>query len=420
MPPEVVVSSGQRALLAAGWAMLGVAAVLAVGGVLAARVDLLLLAGAGFAVATVAFVVTGLILRETRRDLLRPIKALQALTLQANDALILVDESQRIRLFGGAAPRMFGYEPGEVLGEPLSMLLPLQHRARHESDIEQFRSEGETVRHMDERRQVSGLTKEGTTIPLEVTIANISVDGAYLAGAIIRDVSERALAIERLSVLAESRLRLIASVSHEIRTPLTAVLGYAELLRGETVSEDEVADVVATIASEAQDMADIVEDLLTAARFELGEIEIVPVDLDLLEQAQRVHASLAAAGERLAVTGDSVKAIGDPARVRQVLRNLVSNAIEHGGSWVSVDVERSGAVGRVRVVDDGDGPPPHVVELMFEAFTAGRQAEGYPGSFGLGLTISRRLALAMDGDVTFEREGGNTVFTFALPLAPSG
>jgi signal transduction histidine kinase len=100
-----------------------------------------------------------------------------------------------------------------------------------------------------------------------------------------------------------------------------------------------------------------------------------------------------------------------------VIRNLVANALKHGGPTVAVSVAESGTEGAVHVTDAGAGPSPEIEALMFDAFVSGHVPDGRPGSFGLGLSISRRLARAMGGDVRYDRVEGHTRFSLHLPLA---
>ena len=116
-----------------------------------------------------------------------------------------------------------------------------------------------------------------------------------------------------------------------------------------------------------------------------------------------------------AIVGPPVPAIADPHRVRQVVRNLVANATRHGATPIRVEVGWEGDSAYLRVVDHGEGVVPELAESVFEPYVRARGSESQPGSVGLGLTISRRLARLMGGDVTYHRRDGQTWFVLTLP-----
>jgi signal transduction histidine kinase len=225
---------------------------------------------------------------------------------------------------------------------------------------------------------------------------------------------------DHYSRLADSRLSLLASVSHELRTPLTGVVGFAELLLsgGGELEEPERRDALLTICREAGDVAAVLDDLLVASRLELDNMPVAGLPVDLAAQVRQVVEGFSPVSARaIEVTADTAPRVtADPARVRQVIRNLVANALKHGGPTVALSVEESGIEGVVHVTDDGSGPSPEVEARMFSAFVSGHVPDGRPGSFGLGLSISRRLARAMGGDVRYDRVGGHTRFSLHLPL----
>ena len=142
----------------------------------------------------------------------------------------------------------------------------------------------------------------------------------------------------------QAKNELIASISHELRTPLTAVVGFAQVLQDETsgLSAEERAEMIRVIVEEGVDLANIVEDLLTAAKADDGTLTVVHVPVDLRAQTAQVLESWhrQEAGH-IEITGSAIRAIADPARVRQVLRNLISNALKYGGNTIRINVNLS-------------------------------------------------------------------------------
>ena len=223
---------------------------------------------------------------------------------------------------------------------------------------------------------------------------------------------------------AESQLRdslrskeqLIASISHEMRTPLTAVVGFAQLLQisDSGLSADERAELIRSIADEGLDLTNIVEDLLTAAKAEAGTLTVVRVPVDLRANAAQVLETLSRY-EPIELIGSAVRVSGDPGRVRQILRNLISNALRYGGDRIQINVTDDPSP-RVQVRDNGRGIAAEERDRIFDPYQRAHDAPGLTASMGLGLTISRSLARLMGGDLTYKYEAGESIFELMLPL----
>jgi signal transduction histidine kinase len=230
--------------------------------------------------------------------------------------------------------------------------------------------------------------------------------------------------LESLRELAEAKTRFLGSVSHELRTPLTAVLGFAELLRDEGgLTREERNAALACIAEEAGDLSGIIDDLLVTARAELSTLTVVRVSVAPAAQLAQVldnGSSRLLPSVEVVTADDTIRALGDPGRVRQILRNLLTNAARYGGEKVEVRITRAGDTVRIEVADDGNGVPPAQGEAIFERYTTVQGAAGQPDALGIGLSISRELARLMGGDLTYHRREGWTVFELALPAAPVG
>lgn len=221
-----------------------------------------------------------------------------------------------------------------------------------------------------------------------------------------------------LENLLSSKNQFLASVSHELRTPLTSVVGFAELLRDPTIkmSDTDRQEMVSLVAEQGFDLANIIEDLLVAARSEAGELEVSRVPVNVSAQAAQVLEALGRKAEiPISVNGDAARAVGDPGRVRQVIRNLLTNALKYGGGNVRIEVNQSEGSVLLEVIDNGPGVAAGEAERIFEPYSRGHTQTEAPGSVGIGLAISRELAGRMNGDLRYTRRNGETVFQFALP-----
>lgn len=234
------------------------------------------------------------------------------------------------------------------------------------------------------------------------------------------DITELRQANIQLRGLIETKDRFVASVAHELRTPLTGVLGYAEILRDPDsgLSPQERAELVAIIAEEASDLSEIVEDLLVTNRIEHGTLTTVAVPVDLRAQTAQVLEAMGLGDDVcVAETDPSAKAIGDPGRVRQILRNLLTNARKHGGPDVRVVVRPEGDRMTLTVIDNGNGVPPGHQDKVFDPYHRAYKTPGQPERIGLGLTVAKALAENMGGGLTYGRVNGETVFQLTLTKA---
>ena len=173
------------------------------------------------------------------------------------------------------------------------------------------------------------------------------------------------------------------------------------------------------IADQSHELAGIVEDLLVAGRSQMGEQNLDLQEFDLAKEAREVVDNITRSGIRLDASLEHPEtdalAHGDPLRVRQILRNLLTNASRYGGDEVTVYVSHSGTTCRLAVVDNGDGVPPADADRIFDSYQRSANAIQEPKSVGLGLSVSRKLARLMGGDLVYSRWNGLTRFELTLP-----
>lgn len=228
------------------------------------------------------------------------------------------------------------------------------------------------------------------------------------------EFDERLRAERKLSLAKDE---FIAGLSHELRTPLTSILGFSQhLIDGDPGEEGEAREMLEMINRESEELARMVEDLLTAARLE-GEVLAYDFGrVDLAEEARSITTRLRRPDVRVRQIGNPDAVWADAARVRQIIRNLMSNAFQHGGVDVRVVVRPDGGFSACDVVDDGPGVPSAITDRLFERFVHEGNQSLLTGSVGLGLAIARSLANAMGGEVSYRREYGLTIFTLTLPV----
>lgn len=227
---------------------------------------------------------------------------------------------------------------------------------------------------------------------------------------------------EALKTSNESKDRLLASVSHEIRTPLTAIVGLSEAIVSERdqFADEEVQELNRIIAVQSRELAELVEDLLVASRADFGNLSIRPEPIDLEDQVARVVEGLRESTpthKSIDLAKGNSTAWADPLRVRQIIRNLVTNAIKYGGDRIAIAVQETDDTSTVVVSDNGVGVADREAKLIFERYYRSDQSPTQPGSVGIGLAVSRQLAEMMGGTLRYIGGPGNHRFELSLPHA---
>ena len=209
----------------------------------------------------------------------------------------------------------------------------------------------------------------------------------------------------------------IATVSHELRNPIAVMVGLgAELANSyESFSDTERREMAQLIARQADEAGWLIEDLLVANRDDLNQVMIAPTTFDVTKEIERVLEVVDEPIETQACH-ESTAVYADPGRTRQILRNLVTNAFRYGGDKVMVRLARLGDRMEICVSDSGDPIADSDVERIFRPFERG-SGPHHPKSIGLGLSVARRLARLMEGDLIYRYQEGRSCFVLSLPSA---
>ena len=324
--------------------------------------------------------------------------------------------------------RIVAANPAAVtaVGLPLESLIgPIDPRIVNEGSQDGWLNQLDAVwnREPEAHSSYTAATANGKTYDAESILSAPHVDGEpdfSRAVFTVLDVTGHRNEERRMQELMEAKNRFLASVSHEIRTPLTAILGFARIIEDDrTLDDDDRALMISSIVQYSQEVADLVEDLLVAARADMGQLDVANIRFDVAAQLAR---TLQAGGSFTAdVTveseADSMWAIGDPTRIRQILRNLLTNAERYGGSTVTVRVSSDDGRVYVDVADDGPVLARIERERIFEPYYRIADSPGLPGSVGIGLAISRQLAQLMRGSLEYRRQGDFGFFRLTLSAA---
>ncbi|NND03272.1 MAG: HAMP domain-containing histidine kinase [Acidimicrobiia bacterium] len=228
---------------------------------------------------------------------------------------------------------------------------------------------------------------------------------------------ETRLEAERRINLAQEQF--IANASHELRTPLTSIMGLSmTLAESEAVLSDAAAsELVGIIVGESEELARMVEDLLTVARLDAGALHYTFDDVSIHEELDDIRDGAVRAGMRVTADVEPCTVRADRLRLRQILRNLLSNARKYGGPNIRIEGHIDGHTYVCSVIDDGPGIPEELRPRLFQRFIhQGQKTTASRDSVGLGLSIVHSLALGMGGSIQYDSIDGESHFLLRLPL----
>jgi signal transduction histidine kinase len=286
------------------------------------------------------------------------------------------------------------------------------------------------VRPSDRARGLDRGADSYLTVPIEpeVLLATVrSLLRLRRAERTVRDLLERErLARTRAEEAVRAKDEFLAVLSHELRTPLNAVLGWARMLALDTIDAGRIKHAAATIERNARAQAQLIEDLLDVSRAVSGHLPLTPAPADLLPivssamETVQMAANAKGVSLELSAPAEPIRVLADSTRMRQVVWNLVSNAIKFtpGGGCVHVTVARQGDTAEVIVHDTGMGIQADALPYVFDRFWQAHPPGGRPGGLGLGLSIVRHLVESHGGsvDVCSEGEGKGATFVVHLPV----
>jgi len=387
---------------------------------------------------------------------------LSAITSSAQDAIIMSDKDGAISFWNDSAVRIFGYSPNEAIGKNMiDLLTPEREREARQSMFSRLLAdnggniEGGT-------HEWPALHKNGSEFPIGCSHSTVKLRGKWHSVCVARDVTERkrmldelqgrlvelndarAAALNMMQDAQEARKHaetaekhkseFLANMSHEIRTPMNGLLGMAQLLLRMDMSGEQRRHVEIIVES-GELLLIIINDILDLSKIEAGKIDLeaVPFDLEAVIDSVVKLLTVNANNKGLdLITHYSPQVprllLGDPVRIRQILSNLLDNAVKftaQGRILIGIQCESrtdTEAIITIRVEDTGIGIQKEHIALIFNPFS---QADGSVtrrfGGTGLGLTICSGLTEAMGGTIGVESEiGKGTAFTVTLPIALAG
>jgi PAS domain S-box-containing protein len=364
---------------------------------------------------------------------------LGAIVESAEDAIISKNLDGIVMSWNSAAEKLFGYLAAEIIGKPITILIPADHPDEEVQILKRIRR-GERIEHHETQRR----RKDGSIVEVAQTISPIRDSLGRVVGVsnITRDVTEQKRSERRereaLRQAQEARRQaedasiakdeFLATISHELRTPMTAILGWSRMMMSGELTPDRQQRGIEIIDRNARAQAQLIEDLLDISRIVSGRlrIEFKPVDM---------AAVIAAAVESIRPTAEAKKIriqtvlssaggpiLGDADRLQQVIWNLLSNAVRFTGrdGFIQIELQRIESQVEISVTDNGIGIKPEFFPHLFERFTqADSSTTRSRGGLGMGLAIVKSLVELHGGVVSAysEGEGKGSTFTVKLPIS---
>ena len=355
----------------------------------------------------------------------------------AADAIISMDDAQRITLFNEGAEKIFGYKASEVVGQPLAMLLPRDVVLLHAKEVSTFAGTPEAARRMGERRNIHGRRKNGEIFSAEASISKATIGGTRVFTAVLRDVTERIAAEQEKTALLQAtqkarddaeratrqRDEMLAIVSHDLRNPLSGIGLCAGLLANGDTPPDERQRLADTIQESLEWTQRLISDLMDIASIEAGRLSINRKRHDPMMTIGRALSMfdlrIAELSIELHVEGaEHLPALeADAERLLQVMANLIGNALKFtpAGGAITIGAEAVDQTVVFSVRDTGSGISPDRLPHVFDR----RWQADHPTvhGTGLGLAIAHGIVDAHGGRiwVASSTERG-TEFKFSIPL----
>ena len=357
-----------------------------------------------------------------------------SITRSANEAILSANSLGLVLSWNPSAQRIFGYKAREILGKPLTVLIPERYRQSHEEGFKRV-CDGGKPKIVGKTVQLFGLRKDGTEFPLDLSLSSWESGGELFFAATMRDITERketeaALkhAKDEADLANKAKSEFLSSMSHELRTPLNAILGFGQLLQfnpKEPLTESQGSSVD-LILKGGNHLLELINDILDLARIEAGKVNFSIESIEVSAVIGECLSLVSSMAERKGVSVEIVKTEAgsglfetDFTRIKQVMLNLLSNAIKYNrdDGKVTIRIDDTGTgFQRISVIDTGFGIPPESQGDLFKPFNRlGAEKTGIEGT-GIGLVVCKQLVESMHGKIGMEsKDGAGSTFWFEMP-----
>lgn len=348
---------------------------------------------------------------------------LSAIVESSADAIVGRDLEGTIISWNRGAEDIYGYKSDEVTGRNASLLYPADSKGQFDAALQSIR-DGESVSEEQQRRR-----RDGKIIDVMHTISPILDSAGRVVGSssIARDITDRKHAQRMIEQAVRNRDQFLAMLSHELRNPLGAILNAAQLLDRAAPHDDQILAACRVVRRQGEQMRLLLDDLLDVARVTQNKIVLRRENCalgDIISEAiETIQPIIALRDQRLTTEGlpSSLRVNGDPARLQQVVINLLKNASKYSPpqSTISVQLRESDGQAVIRVRDSGVGISSDMLDRVFDLFVQSNETlDRSDGGMGVGLTLVKGIVEYHGGTVTAHSDGYNrgSEFIVRLPL----
>jgi len=348
---------------------------------------------------------------------------LAAIVESSDDAIVSKTLEGQITSWNPGAVRLFGYAPQEIIGKPITAIIPTELYAE-EADVLARLRRGERVDHFETVR----LAKDGRRIEVSLTVSPIKNEQGEIIGAskIAREITERKRAERALLEADRRKDEFLATLAHELRHPLAPIYNSVQLLCRVGHDRPELKTPCDILERQLQQLTRLVDDLADVSRVRAGRIDLKnePVDLGRLLRSldSSMRPAFDASRQQLILTlrEEPIYVYGDSSRLLQVFSNILHNANKYtpGGGQIVVNCECTGREVVVRIRDTGIGIPTDMLDAVFEAWVqVDRSDRGAQRGLGLGLSVAKRLIELHGGQIEARSAGEGKGSEFAIRMA---
>ncbi|MEW6982810.1 PAS domain-containing protein [Colwelliaceae bacterium 6471] len=347
------------------------------------------------------------------------------------DGVIIINPSGIVQMANPPVSAIFGYDDNTLIGKNVSMLMPAKIASQHDAFLQRYINTREG-RIVNRQIEVTAVKRDGTEFPIELAVSEILVDEDSLFVGLVRDITDRKLSEQQIIEAREqadranqAKSEFLSSMSHELRTPMNAILGFGQLMEYDDTLPDDHKDSVNEILKAGQHLLELINEVLDLAKVESGKLSlsIEPIEVcSIIEECVSLVDSMAVKRDvnvtYHAVLNVIVKA--DRTRLKQVLLNILSNAIKYnregGCVTIELEIETENKL-TVHVKDTGFGIPESKIKDLFIPFNRLDADSSNIEGTGIGLTITKRIVEMMGGAINVESEyNKGSTFSIILPL----